>query len=113
MSFTINPKNLEDEDVVIEGVPDQVYIGAAIEPELNIHWGEDSFHEVTVPLANMSAARPTGYTATSYGASGNVEVGAVEMTIQGRGNYTGTRVVPFNIVKVNLDEVRVEYSKEE
>ncbi len=113
VSFTINPKNLEDEDVVIEGVPDQVYIGAAIEPELNIHWGEDSFHEVTVPLANMSAARPTGYTATSYGASGNVEVGAVEMTIQGRGNYTGTRVVPFNIVKVNLDEVRVEYSKEE
>lgn len=113
VSFTIKPKNLQDDDVVIEGVPDQVYIGKAIEPELNIHWGEDSFHEVTVPLANMSAARPTGYTAISYGDSGNVEIGAVEMTIEGRGNYTGTRVVPFNIVRVNLNDVRVEYSKEE
>lgn len=111
-SFTINPKNLEDEDVVIEGVPDQVYIGKAIEPELNIHWGEDSFHEVTVPLANLSAARPTGYTPTNY-EGGNVDVGAVVMTIEGRGNYTGTREVPFNIVRVNLNNVRVEYSKVE
>lgn len=111
-SFTINPKNLQDDDVVIEGVPDQVYIGRAIEPELNIHWGEDSFHEVTVPLANMTAARPTGYTATKY-EGGNVDIGAVVMTIEGRGNYTGTREVPFNIVKVNLNDVRVEYSREE
>lgn len=112
VSFTINPKNLQDDDVVIEGVPDQVYIGRAIEPELNIRWGEDSFHEVTVPLADLSAPRPSGYTPTNY-EGGNVDVGAVIMTIEGRGNYTGSREVPFDIVRVNLNNVRAEYSKEE
>ncbi len=106
VSFTINQKDLTDPDVVIEGVPDQVYIGAPIIPELNIHWGEDSFHQVTVP--------PTGYTVKSYGDSGNVEVGAVEMTIEGQGNYKGIpETILFNIVKVDLNKVRVEYSKEE
>lgn len=103
-TFTILQKSLLDADVVAEGIPDQVYIGAAIEPELNIHWGADSYTQVTLKAAD--------YEVTNY-VENNTDVGAVEMTVKGVGNYKDEITMSFHIVKVNLNNVNVEYSKEE
>lgn len=103
-TFTILKKNLEDEDVTIDGIPDQVYIGDAITPKLNIHWGENADSQVTLSASDYTLA---------YGEEGNVEVGTVEVTITGTGNYEGTITTAFRIVKVNLSNVTAEYSREE
>lgn len=103
-TFNILKKNLEDEDVVIEGIPDQVYIGAAIDPKLTIHWGEDADAQVTLGTGDYTLA---------YGEEGNVEVGTVEVTVTGTGNYEGSITTTFRIVKVKLSDITAEYSREE
>lgn len=103
-TFTILKKNLEDEDVFIDSIPDQVYIGDAITPKLNIFWGESADSQVTLSESDYTLA---------YGEEGNVEVGTVEVTINGTGNYEGTIETSFRIVKVKLSDVTAEYSKEE
>ncbi len=103
-TFTILKKNLEDEGVTIDGIPDQVYIGDAIAPKLNIHWEADGVGRVTLSDADYTL---------SYGEEGNVEVGTVEVTVNGTGNYEGTITTAFRIVKVKLSDITAEYSKEE
>ncbi len=103
-TFTILKKNLQDEGVMIDGIPDQVYIGDAITPKLNIHWEADGVGQVTLSDADYTL---------SYGEEGNVEVGTVEVTVNGTGNYEGTITTAFRIVKVKLSDITAEYSKEE
>ena len=103
-TFRILKKNIEDEDVTIDNIPDQVYIGNAITPKLNIHWGTDAGRQVTLNADDYEL---------SYGEEGNVEVGTVEVTIKGKGNYEGTITTTFRIVKVKLSDITAEYSKEE
>lgn len=95
--FTIEQKNIEDKDVTLEGIPDQVYIGREIEPSLKIYWGVD---EVTLTEADYSA---------TFGP--NMQVGIVEVTIEGTGNYKGTLQTAFRIVPVNLSDITLEYEK--
>ena len=116
LSFEILPKNLEQEgadgehtyqpavDVTVEPVPDQTYIADAINPPLDIHWGEDSFTQVSLSSGD--------YELVKY-EEGNVEVGPVKMTVRGVGNYKGELTIPFNIVKVNLDHITIEYPTQE
>lgn len=116
LTFSILPKNIEQEgdggahtylpaaDVTVEKVPDQTYIAEAINPTLDIHWGEDSFTQVSLS--------DDDYELVKY-EEGNVEVGPVLMTIRGVGNYEGEITIPFNIVKVNLDDVTITYPAQE
>lgn len=100
--FTIEPKNLEDDDVTLEGIPDQIYTGDLITPNLNIHWGDDPEHPITVTQNDYKL---------TYGEEGNQNVGTVEMTIEGHTNYTGTIHTQFRIVKVKLSDIIPDYAK--
>lgn len=116
LNFEILPKNLElegeggehtyqpDLDVTIEPVPDQTYIADAINPPLDIHWGADSYTQVSLSSSD--------YELVKY-EDGNIEVGPVKMTVRGVGNYKGELTIPFNIVKVNLDNITIQYPTQE
>ena len=66
-------------------VDDQTYTGSAITPE------------VTLTDGGKTLTKGTDYTITSY--ANNTNVGTATITITGKGNYSGTRTVNFNIVK--------------
>lgn len=99
VKFRINPKNIEDPDVILDSIPDQIYVDEEIEPALNIHWGEDD-----IKLQN-----PADYTQT-YGEMGNKNVGTVDMQITGQGNYTGTVSTSFRIVPVKISDIILDYA---
>lgn len=102
VTFTIKPKNIEDPDVTFEGIPDQVFTGAAIEPALNIHWGETAASQVALKKEDYEFA---------FGEEGNVNVGTVSVTIKGKGNYTGSISTQFRIVKVKLSDITPEFER--
>lgn len=98
VQFVMNPKNITDQDVILDSIPDQIYVDEEIEPALNIHWGADD-----IVLNN-----PTDYTQT-YGERGNKNVGTVDMQVKGTGNYTGTIDTAFRIVPVKISDIILEY----
>lgn len=82
MTVSILPKSLDAD--AVEDVPDQTYTGSAITPALNVVDGG------TVLTEGMD------YTA-AY--TNNVQTGTAQVTVAFQGNYTGTAVKTFIIVK--------------
>ena len=78
----ITAKNIRDNDVTVDTIPNQSYTGSAIEPT------------VTVRQNNRTLTLNTDYT-VSY--SNNTKAGTATVTIKGTGNYTGSRTVNFTI----------------
>ena len=78
----ITAKNIRDNDVTVDTIPSQTYTGKAIEPT------------VTVRQNNRTLTLNTDYT-VSY--SNNTKAGTATVTINGTGNYTGSRTVNFTI----------------
>jgi hypothetical protein len=85
--FIINPKPVAD--YWIENIPDQIYTGASILPAVTVRDGYDIL------------AAGIHYIVTYLN---NVEEGTATVTVTGVGNYTGTAMGTFNIVrsKVNI-----------
>lgn len=81
-TFTIKAKSISD--LLISSISDQTYTGSAIEPEIVIDSGAGTL------------VSGTDYT-VSY--SNNTNVGTATATITGKGNYTGTTSVTFDIVQ--------------
>ncbi len=67
----------------VSSIADQTYTGSAIKPS------------VTVKIGSRMLTNGTDYT-VAY--SNNINVGTATITITGKGNYTGTKTVTFNIV---------------
>ena len=80
--LTITPKSLNSGDVDVAAIPDQKYTGSAITPD------------ITLQYRGMTLVRDRDYT-VSY--ANNIEAGPATATINGIGNFTGTRVTRFNI----------------
>jgi hypothetical protein len=76
-----------DSEIVVEAIPDQVYTGAAITPNVVIKDGQKTL------------VKGTDYVLTY---SNNKEIGKATVTIQGKGNYSDTKDVYFNIVAKSL-----------
>ena len=76
-----------DSEIVVEAIPDQVYTGAALTPDVVIKDGQKTL------------AKGTDYILTY---SNNKEIGKATVTIQGKGNYADTKDVFFNIVTKSL-----------
>ncbi|MCL2596884.1 MAG: hypothetical protein FWD66_04345 [Paludibacter sp.] len=74
-------------EIVVEAIPDQVYTGAPLTPDVVIRNGQKTL------------VKGTDYT-LSY--SNNREMGKATVTIQGKGNYADTKDVYFNIVSKSL-----------
>lgn len=74
-------------EIIVDAIPDQVYTGTAITPDVVIRDGEKVL------------SRNTDYTLTYVN---NREIGRATITIQGKGNYADTKDVYFNIVAKSL-----------
>ncbi|MBQ1407454.1 MAG: right-handed parallel beta-helix repeat-containing protein, partial [Eubacterium sp.] len=81
--FTINVADIVD--TTTPAIPVQFYTGEAIIPEMTLKLGEYTLVEGT----DFDAVY-----------SDNTEAGTAKITITGTGNFTGTKTVNFNIVKV-------------
>ena len=84
MTVSIRPKTLGADAVA--DIPDQTYTSSAITPALTVTDGDTVLTE------------GTDYTA-AY--ADNVKTGTAQVTVTFQGNYTGTAVKMFNIVKKN------------
>ena len=98
VDFEIRRKDISGvaSDIKIADVPDQIYTGKASEPKPEITWND-------VALDSRS-----DYTLTY---DHNIELGEATVTIEGIGNYTGTVVKKFNIIKVPVERMEMEYQK--
>jgi hypothetical protein len=85
-TFTIVKKSIADAGITIAPVPSQIYTGASLTPPVTV---ADGASILTVD---------TDYT-VSY--NGNVNVGQATVTVTGTGNYDGSAIVTFDIVKAN------------
>lgn len=87
VTFKINPKDIKN--ITVQSIPDQVYTGNKIEPELqlkdeSIELEKDKDYELTY--------------------KNNTNVGEAEIEIKGKGNYTGTKTIKFNIIEKKAEE---------
>lgn len=80
--FTIIPANIANADVAAIG--DQVVTGSAIEPELDVSYGD------------VHLEKDVDYTAAFQN---NTETGTATVKITGQGNFTGLQSINFNIVE--------------
>ena len=88
VNFTITAKPLTSEGITVENIADQTYTGSAIEPTVTV---KDGTKELT----------SEDYT-VSY--TNNTNAGEATATITGKGNYSGTKEVKFNISAKALDD---------
>ena len=98
LDFEIRRKDISGaaSDITIADVPDQIYTGKASEPKPEITW-------------NDVALDPRSDYTLTY--DNNIELGEATVTIEGIGNYTGTVVKKFNIIKVPVERMEMEYQK--
>ena len=88
INFNIVPKKLDISSATVNSINSQTYTGFSIEPS------------VTVTLNGKTLKLNEDYTLTY---SNNVNVGTATITINGIGNYTGSKKINFNIVPKKLD----------
>jgi len=91
--LVISPKAFGD-TVTIEDIPDQMFAGGDVEPELVVKDGTTSLVEDTdyiVAFTNNKAA------------------GTATATITGKGNYSGTKTADFTIIATNSGAILVYY----
>ena len=85
LEFAISPRNINDCD--ISSISDQPYQTSAITPEVNISYNSLEIYEgIDYELAY----------------SNNTNVGEASITIEGIGNFTGSKAIKFNIVKNSI-----------
>lgn len=94
-SFKIVPRNLENVD--IEGVKDVYFSGEKITQTVSLS------HNSTV------LTEDTDYQIVYRD---NVEVGKAKVLITGKGNYTGTRTLEYNILQCPIKKVKADYEKD-
>ena len=101
-TLTVSAKGIGDlnayaSDITVAAIADQTYTGSAITPVPVVKYGND------ITLVNG-----TDYT-LSY--SANVNVGAVTITITGKGNYSGSITKTFQIVQRKITVTSAAASK--
>jgi hypothetical protein len=87
-TFTITAKPLSDSSITVDTIANQIHDGTAKTPEPVVKDGSTTLD------------RDTDYT-VSY--TNNTNVGQATVTIDGMGNYTGTKTVSFNIQVATID----------
>ena len=86
--FNIKPASVKSSQVKVS-IPNQVYTGKQIKPGMKVTYN------------GMTLVRGTDYTVT-YGK--NIKIGKGSVKITGKGSYTGTRVVKFNIKQAKITD---------
>ena len=88
LNWSIAQRNVNDASVTFESISDQAYTGSAIEPA------------VIMTYAGVVCSCGMDYT-KEY--SNNTDVGTATITINGCGNFIGSKKLNFNIVSSNPD----------
>lgn len=97
LSYSIVAKSITGDKITISEIPMQIYDGTnAPQPAIRIFDND-------TPLIN-----PTDYTVT-YGANTTEGVNKGTVTIEGRGNYSGSKTLQFDIVKEYFTENSISY----
>ena len=92
-NFTIDPKSITDPTVTVSPIPAQNWDGKnQIRPTVTI----------TDSATNKPLEQGVDYTLT-YGSNNEIGNGKGSITIQGKGNYSGTKPVTFDIVAANRE----------
>jgi len=99
-TFTINPKNLGDEDIAFVAIDNQAYTGAPLTPEATVNWtiGEEATainNFLSLEYANNTLVGKATVTATP-----NAEV-------EGSTNYTGSVSTTFSIVPPGINTANI------
>lgn len=94
VTYTINKINVSS--LKYASVNDQAYTGSQIRPSLTVKYG------------NTTLKNGTHYTLT-YGT--NKAIGKGRITITGKGIYTGTKTISFNIVPKKVTGLKLSVSK--
>lgn len=96
-TLTVKPKNINSADVTASKIPDQPYGGIPVTPEFSL---TDS--DLDIEKHNLEAN--VDYT---FSYSNNNSEGEGKITINGTGNYTGTKEVTFKIIPWSESQVIV------
>lgn len=81
-AYTINPKNISD--LTYEMSSEEYYNGLPLTPALTIKYG------------SLTLVKDRDYT---FEYSNNTEIGTANVSVVGKGNYTGTKELTFEIVR--------------
>lgn len=94
-SFTISQANLNGQDITVKVLGSHSYTGTQITPEFEIYQDD-------VLLTAYNQTSPD-YNEPAYGT--NINAGKGSISVTGKGNYTGTRLIEFDIKKFNLGDM--------
>lgn len=92
VTFTIVGHDIAAEDVLLESIPNQAYTGKALTPSVTLTYG------------GQKLVRGTDYN-LSY--ANNIELGTATVTIDGKGNFAGSRTTQFEIVASDISTAEV------
>ena len=93
-STLVTNKDIADTNVKLEIVGSYTYTGKAITPT------------VKLSVDGVELAQDIDYTIKSC--TNNVNAGEATVTVEGKGDYSGTQTAKFTISKANLSDVKVE-----
>lgn len=96
VDFTINRKDISavGSGVTVEDVPEQIYTGSEVTPTPAVLWNGTALDSRTD---------------FAYQYENNTELGTATLTVLGMGNYVGSITKTFNIIKVPLSRMEIEY----
>lgn len=96
-TLTVKPKNINSEDVTASRIPDQPYGGVPVTPDFSL---TDSDPDISKNNLEVNVDYTFSY-------SNNNGEGEGKITITGKGNYAGTKVVTFKIISWSESQVVV------
>ena len=92
-TFNIKEKSrINISTLIIENIPDQIYTGIKITPD------------VTIKDETKTLTKGEDYSLTY---SNNINVGTAQITVEGIGNYEGTKNISFNIIPKDISETNI------
>ncbi|BBF44036.1 hypothetical protein lbkm_2724 [Lachnospiraceae bacterium KM106-2] len=98
VSFTINPKHLEAEQVAVSGLESKVYTGEVMTPNPMLYFGDRKLE------LNKD------YTIDTIDGKNNKNVGTAYFRVNFKNNYSGSKDIQFEITKKAADESKFDVS---
>lgn len=93
ITFTITPKDISEDDVVMTGFEETVAYSQNITQDVKLTWG------------SISLVKTVDYKVTC---SPSGTAGAYEMVVAGIGNYTGTVTKQFTVEQTSIDGIEIK-----
>lgn len=90
-TLTINKRSISSQVITVDSLPDVTYKGSEYTPAVTVKYGQTQL----TPSSGTGESEAAGDYTVSY--SNNLHKGTATVTITGQGNYSGSRVITFEI----------------